>query len=369
MSTQVKLRTKKISQGRISYYLDFWPPISHPDTGLPTRREFLKLYAHEKPKSYEDKDHSKKIKALAENIRSSRQLAIAKDEFGFLSKVAKTDPPVIKYLEDILDVKKRTTSDSTWMTWRCMIEKAKEVFNEKLTMSQLDSNHCENLKMSLMESLGQNTAQNYFGKFRESIKKAIGDQLITSNPLANVRPISIIDVKREFLSMEELRRLAAADCDIDWIKRAALFTSLTGLRFVDVQKLTWQDIEHSDELGHYIRFRQRKTLGAETLPISDQAFGFLDKRGKPDDKVFKGISSRMGTAENTILRFWILRAGITKDITFHDFRHTFATMHITNGTDIYTVSKMLGHKSIKTTQIYAKVIDAKKKEAVNRINI
>ncbi len=369
MSTQVKLRTKKISQGRISYYLDFWPPISHPDTGLPTRREFLQLYATEKPKTYEDKDHSKKVKALAENIRSNRHLAIAKEEFGFLSKVIKADPPVIKYLEDILEVKKRTTSDSTWMSWRCMIEKAKEVFDGKLTMSQLDGNQCDKLKIGLMESLSQNTAQNYFGKFREAIKKALGDQIITHSPLVNVRPISIIDTKRAFLSLEEVRLLADTKCDVDWIKRAALFTALTGLRFVDVQKLTWADIEHSKELGYYIRFSQRKTLGAETLPISDQAFGYLDERGKPEDKVIKGIARKMGNSENETLRFWIFRAGITKKIRFHDFRHTFATMQLTFGTDIYTVSKMLGHKSVKTTQIYAKVIDAKKKEAVNRIII
>jgi site-specific recombinase XerD len=77
----------------------------------------------------------------------------------------------------------------------------------------------------------------------------------------------------------------------------------------------------------------------------------------------------MGSWENLRLKEWALKAGITKNVTFHVFRHTFATLQLTLGTDLYTVSKMLGHKSLRTTQIYAKVIDQKKKEAANKITI
>jgi site-specific recombinase XerD len=70
---------------------------------------------------------------------------------------------------------------------------------------------------------------------------------------------------------------------------------------------------------------------------------------------------------NTALMQWCLRAGITKHITFHCGRHTFATLQLTLGTDLFTVSKLLGHSEIRTTQIYAKVIDKKKIEAVNTI--
>ena len=65
----------------------------------------------------------------------------------------------------------------------------------------------------------------------------------------------------------------------------------------------------------------------------------------------------------------MLKAGITKNITFHCARHTYATLQLTLGTDIYTVSKLLGHKELRTTQIYAKVIDDKKKEAANKIKL
>ena len=72
---------------------------------------------------------------------------------------------------------------------------------------------------------------------------------------------------------------------------------------------------------------------------------------------------------NVHLKQWILRAGITKDITFHCFRHTFATLQLSHGTDIYTVSKMLGHRELKTTQIYAKIINQTYREAADKIKL
>ena len=69
------------------------------------------------------------------------------------------------------------------------------------------------------------------------------------------------------------------------------------------------------------------------------------------------------------LQQWIGAAGITKHITFHCFRHTFATLQLFNKTDIYTVSKMLGHKDVKTTQLYAKVVDEAKQTAANKIKL
>jgi integrase len=103
------------------------------------------------------------------------------------------------------------------------------------------------------------------------------------------------------------------------------------------------------------------------LPISEQAFSLLGERKKQDDKVFEGLY--YSAWHNLKLREWVMKAGITKHITFHCARHTYATLQITLGTDIYTVSKMLGHRHLKTTEIYAKVIDHKKQEAANKIKI
>jgi len=149
------------------------------------------------------------------------------------------------------------------------------------------------------------------------------------------------------------------------LKQASLFSALTGLRWSDIINLKWGDIHHSAEHGYYIRFVQQKTKGAETLYIPDQAYEQLGEKQRAEEPVFKGL--KYSDYISLQISRWALRAGITKKLTFHCFRHTYATLQLTMGTDIYTVSKLLGHRNVKTTEIYTKVIDQKKIEAAKRI--
>jgi integrase len=174
-----------------------------------------------------------------------------------------------------------------------------------------------------------------------------------------------METHRERLEIEEFQLLANTPVKSDLVKRAALFAGLTGLRFSDVESLKWSEVRGS--AGKYnLQFIQDKTEGAVVLPVSDQAVELLGERRLQAEKVFKGLSySNM----RDVFKLWLQDAGITKNITFHSFRHTFVTLQLEMGTDLYTVSKMLGHKSIKTTQIYAKVVDKKKVEAAGRIKL
>jgi integrase len=151
------------------------------------------------------------------------------------------------------------------------------------------------------------------------------------------------------------------------MKRAALFSALTGLRFSDIQKLVWKEIEYIEGNGYFIKFKQQKTKGIEMMPISDQAYLILGESQEPKRKVFDGLE--YSAYHNKHLYKWIKDAGITKDITFHCFRHSYATLQLSKGTDIYTVSKMLGHRELKTTQIYAKIIDQTKRDAADKIKL
>ena len=166
-------------------------------------------------------------------------------------------------------------------------------------------------------------------------------------------------------TLTKFQAVAKAECDIPQLKTAFLFLCLSGLRWSDVNKLVWSEMQHSNEMGYYIRFIQKKTKGVETQPISEQAFELLGEREDKDERVFKGL--KYSAWHNMKLQQWVMRAGVTKTNIFHCARHTYATLQLTMGTDIYTVSKLLGHRELKTTQIYAKVIDEKKKEAANRI--
>ena len=135
--------------------------------------------------------------------------------------------------------------------------------------------------------------------------------------------------------------------------------------------MAWGELEYINGQGYFLNFNQKKTKGVEVLPISEQAYSFTEGTENPKDmpqdkRVFEGL--KYSAYHNKHLFQWIGAAGITKDITFHCFRHTFATLQLFNGTDIYTVSKMLGHKDLKTTQIYAKIVDEAKRTAIAELN-
>ncbi|MCB0537648.1 MAG: integrase catalytic domain-containing protein, partial [Bacteroidetes bacterium] len=99
----------------------------------------------------------------------------------------------------------------------------------------------------------------------------------------------------------------------------------------------------------------------------DEARKLLGEKGADDERIFPNF--KYGNWNKTLLKEWLWEAGIKKKITFHCARHTYATLQLTMGTDIYTVSKLLGHRNLSTTEIYAKVINEKKVEAANKINI
>jgi len=149
------------------------------------------------------------------------------------------------------------------------------------------------------------------------------------------------------------------------LKKASIFSALTGLRWSDLINLTWKEIQYSEINGYFIRFIHEKTDRPQTLNIPEQSVNILGYPRAPEKKIFEGLKYSVWT--NLKLSEWVMRAGITKKITFHCFCHTYATLQLSLGTDIYTVSKMLNHKTVKTTQIYAKVIDQRRKEAADRI--
>ena len=149
------------------------------------------------------------------------------------------------------------------------------------------------------------------------------------------------------------------------MKQAFLFSCLCGLRVSDIRKLKWSDLQKSGERIR-IEIKMQKTKEPLYLPISDEALKWLPQRGEAKDDDFIFPLTHEGTINN-ILQKWAKAAGVTKHISFHVARHTHATMMLTLGADLYTVSKVLGHKNIATTQIYAKIVDKKKEEAISLI--
>ncbi|MBP8944369.1 MAG: site-specific integrase [Paludibacteraceae bacterium] len=378
MGTKVTLRKKKISNGRESLYLDFYPAINNPATGKPTRREFLGLYIFDKPKTPIEKKHNAETIKVAESIKQKRENILNKPEIytEFEKKQLhikeQGEKCFVKYFREL--IKKRKGSNSG--NWTSALNYLEAFTNGSIKFSELNEKFFNDFKDYLLTTKSQrsnktnlstNSAASYFMKIKAALKQAYADGLLQTDLNAKIQPIKSKETRREYLTIEELNKLVKTPCSNDILKRAALFSALTGLRFSDIQKMVWGEIEYIKGQGYFLNFRQKKTQGVETLPISEQAFDLLGERRGENEKVFAGLVYSAYTNEQ--LFQWIKEAGITKKITFHCFRHTFATLQMFYGTDIYTVSKMLGHREIKTTQIYAKVVDDAKREAANKIKL
>lgn len=378
MAIKVKLREKNISEGRKSLYLDFYPAIPHPKTGKPTRREFLKMYIFEKPKNYVEKQHNKETVQLAEQICQKRENFLNKPEIYTeyereklrLKELGERD--FIDYFKSLANKRKKSNSDNWMAAFRYLDaftggslkfadlnEKVLEDFKEYLLTTK--SNKSDKAKLAI------NSAVSYFNKVKATLKQAYKDGILQQDLNARVAPIKAAETRREYLSLEEVNKLIKTPCTNQLLKRVALFSILTGMAHKEITNLEWKDLSHIENEGYLILTRRSKTQKDNYLPISNQARELMGEQGETTDKVFKGL--KYSAYENKALTQWIGAAGITRNITFHSFRHTYATLQLFNGTDITTVSKMLGHKDLKTTMIYAKIVDAAKREATNKINL
>lgn len=378
MAIKVKLREKAISGNRHSLYLDFYPAIPHPETGEPTRREFLGMYLFDKAKNAFDKLHNKEALQLAEQIRQKRENHLNKPEIytGFEKEQLKIkeqgEKNFVEYFKTLVDKRKASNFDNWVSAYNYLLTFTKG----NLKFTDINENFCNEFKAYLLTTksnksnkvtLSQNSAVSYFNKLKAALKQAYKDGYLNNDLNVKIAPIKQAETQRNFLTIEQLNSLVKTECNNPLLKKAALFSALTGLRHSDIKNLIWSEIEYIEGNGYFIQFKQQKTKGVEMMPISEQAFNLLGERKEPTDKVFEGLT--YSAYENKHLAKWIGLAGIEKDITFHCFRHTFATLQLSKGTDIYTVSKMLGHRELKTTQIYAKIIDQTKRNAAEKIQL
>jgi integrase len=401
MAIKVTLRKKPISGNRESLYLDFYPPIPNPKTGEPTRREFLGIYVPNpiKHKKRKDKKGSEKLIPVydnnpiqnqlieifikdelqrAETIRQTRENELKKPEIYAVFEKEQLrikeqgEQSFVAYFKSLADKRKSSNHDNWVSAYNYLVEFTKGNLrfvdlNEKFFNDFKDYLLTTKSNKSNKVTLAQNSAVSYFNKLKATLKQAYKDGYLLRDLNRDVKPIKQAETRRNFLTIEELNSLVRTECNNPLLKRAALFSALTGLRFSDIKNLVWGEIEFVENDGYVIRFTQQKTKGVEDLQISEQAYNLLGERKEPADKVFEGLT--YSAHENKNLAKWIGLAGIAKDITFHCFRHTFATLQLSKGTDIYTVSKMLGHRDLKTTQIYAKIIDQTKREAADKIQL
>jgi len=373
----IRLRFKKLANGNQSIYLDLY--------NLETKMrsyEFLKLYLIPET-SKAAIETNKATMSLANTIKSKKIVELQTQNSGLKAK--KTVKK--RMIDYVLEIANKALADSAkkrseYYTFNSLAYHLKRYKGDNVNLDEVDKifingfiDYLKTAKNGNFEGqknqpiISPNTAHKLFAKFSTVLKKAVQDDIIIMNPLQKIddkiKP-KTIPSKREYLTLEEIKKLIDTDCKRNEIKNAFLFCCLVGIRFENVKNITWGDIVKNSN-GTTLSYKQIKTNTFETLHISNEAIKFLPLKGikKDNDKIFDLPKNE--TTNDTIEK-WAKAAKINKKITFHVSRHTAATLQLSLGTPIETVSKLLGHTKISTTQIYAKIIDKNKIDAVNLQN-
>lgn len=370
----IRIRKKALANGNTSLYLDVYRNGGR-------EYEFLKLYLiPEKTKA--DKEKNRQTMQLAEAIKSKRIVELQNGEYGF-NAAYKIDTNFLDYYKAMCEKRHgNPESRGNWGNWYSCLKHLERYCKPNMTFKDVTPEWIEGFKEYLdrtarcrdkrkhiktdetTKPLSQNSKCSYFNKLRACINQAFEDRIIPHNPLRGIEGFKAGETERCYLTLEEVKAMAETHCKYPALYNAFLFSCLTGLRKSDIEKMRWKEVKQQGEFTRII-FKQKKTGGQEYLDINPQAVQYMGVRREPDERVFTGF--KYSSYMITELRMWAIRAGVTKDITFHSGRHTFAVLMLDLGAEIYTVQKLLGHKEIATTEIYAKIMDKKKQAAVSMI--
>ena len=252
--------------------------------------------------------------------------------------------------------------------------------NPQIAINEVDAAFCRSFLRFLTSAknsvctvnervIKQGCAHHHQAVFNGALNRAVRLGLLPANPMKSLdrrEKIQPSTEEREYLTIDELRTLMATPCTSDQIKKAFVFSCFTGLRLSDVRTLSWKMVRKSPDgsslSAHVV---MRKTRKPNIIPLSQEALNCLQSKADPDEPIF-GLPAGYATV-NYHIKKWVRAAGIDKTISYHCSRHTFATMMLTLGADVYTTSKLLGHTDVATTAIYAKIVDKKKVETVNLV--
>lgn len=336
------------------------------------KRQSLNLYIYQTPKDKSQRDHNKKFLDLAEKIRAKALVDLAQNKHHFEDE-ERQQQSFFAFMQAIIHEKEKTTSTSNHSIWVSSLNHLRRYSKmTDVSFDEMNSDLLMGFKQYLISEaktksdtlLSKNTAHTYFNKVRAGLNQAYRLGVIRRNPVHEVKGIKPEQNKRSYLIDAELVAITQTYCRYEILKNAFLFSCLTGIRWSDIQKMIWADIQKSDN-GYRVIFSHQKTAYQQYLDLPKDALALMGEHQDPNERVFKGL--KYSSYSNVALAQWMMRAGITKHITFHSARHTFAVRMLTHGHDIYMVSKLLGHSELKTTQIYADIIAPKRQEAMNSL--
>ena len=374
--TPVRIREKQLADGRKHLYLDIYKS---------GKRSYKMLYLYLWPETGtpEEVEYYKKLNeetmAQAEAKRSVELADLAAG--GSRAKAVLKNKMLLKdWMERYASIKEQSgQSDSNAEIIKLTARHLQLYAGDRVRLQDVDLDFCRGFIGYLASAkqlnqsgkpLAQNSKNHYFASFSSAMNYAVGDGYIAENPARKLKtedrkPIKFERVNRGYLTEEEVGRLMATDCPNEEVKRAFVFACYVGLRISDIRALTWGMMKRQGDV-YKLNLRMTKTRDELNITVSESAFGWLPERGMATDadNVFKHLpQSHQGL--NQTLRKWVQAAGIDKTISFHCSRHTAATVALAHNVSLYTVSKMLGHRDIKITQVYATLLDKSLEDAAS----
>lgn len=369
---KITLRERLLPSGKINLSIEYYKgTILQPNGKRKTVRDYenLKLFLHSEPKNASERKENKETLALAKQILAIREAEFYQGRFE-LKNTTKGKRTFLDYFHE--KTEEKSDSPKNYGNWTATMIHLKRCISPNTIFDDIDEKFIKRVRTYFDKEartksdlpLSLNSKYSYFNKFKACLRAAFDEGYLALNYAAKIKSFEQAESQREYLTFNEVQQLAHTECKYEVLKRAFLFSCLTGLRWSDIHNMTWSEVRDEDNTSR-VNFRQEKTDGVEYLYISKQARELLGERKGNRDRVFIGL--RYSAVYNNAIVLWCNKAGISKHITFHSARHTNAVLLLENGADIYTVSKRLGHREIRTTAIYAKIVDEKMKEASNLI--
>lgn len=379
-----KLGAKILSDGRESLFLDYYfgyTKVISERTGKEVmrkdrKREFLKLYLWQAPRTPIERQQNKEMLELAKKIRFERGQELLESVEGYRLKKDR-DINFLDYFQSYID--KYTKKDYRMVVialkrFRDFLQETPEYnkFIKKIKPEQITKDMVEAYTEYLQSRSVGEGAKSIYARFKKVIKYAVEHDVMLKNPCNGV--VIKVDeqiLKKEVLSPEEIQRLIATHYDNENlnIRRAFIFCLYCGLRYCDVKDLTFANVDYSNKL---LKFEQNKTKGHSAnsgviIPLNDGILKLIGEPSSPnnrDEAIFPLPSYEMCLKA---LKRWVRRADINKHISWHCARHSFAVNILNNGANIKTVASLLGHSGLKHTEKYTRAIDSLKQDAINSL--
>ncbi len=313
----------------------------------------------------ENPEQNKEIMKLAELMRSKKELLLIQGQNGITPPESKLS--LYEYVE------KQSLLKRDSIIYKCL-PYLDRFGGRRIRLIDITPGWFEDFQERIKKDSGlksAHTQEKYCCLVRQCLKKAVRDGLITRDPSSGIRHISVPDSKKEFLSLEEVRKMAVTPYSRKGsmpeslqteIRKAFLFGCCTGFRISDLIQLKWKDVDFQ---RMEIIKRQKKTRKLVVVPVKPTTLAIIgESEGHDIDSLIFPELAKTRTTTNRYLHGWAEAAGIRKNVSWHTARHTDATLLLEYGADLYTVMRLLGHTRIQTTMQYAVVSDRKKKDAV-----